>query len=461
MKIVTSEIAQPTISQKLFPVDLSQTTMEERKNNLLTKMKEHQLDTIFIYADREHGSNFEYLTGFIPRFEEACLVVHSNGSAFLLLGNENTKMGSYSRIAAEVIHVPYFSLPNQPMEDDAPFTSYLVQAGIHEDSRLGLIGWKNFTTAYQDNRSLFDLPHFIVSGLEKLVASPAQLMNYADLLIGPSDGLRTVNNANEIAHYEYGAALAGQCILTTLNRIKLGKTELDLAETLAASGQPHSVTTICATGDRFTNAVLYPRNKQVQLGDTFSLTTGYKGGLSSRAAYVAQSPKDLPAAVQDYEEKIAQPYYQAFVTWLETIRIGMTGKELFDTIQTILPKENYHWELNPGHFTADEEWMASPFCEGSTSILKSGQLFQIDIIPKVKGYGGVSCEDGIVLADNELRAEIQKEYPEMWERFSKRRDYIINELNIQLSEDILPLNDIVAYYRPFLLNQNLAFSVKK
>lgn len=460
MKVITKAVSAPTLSDNMIPVDLTDETIKARIAKLITAMQNHHLDTVIIYADREHGANFEYFTGFVPRFEEACLIIHIDGKAYLMLGNENTKMGNYSRINAQVIHVPYFSLPNQPMEDDAPFTHYLTLAGIQPKNQIGIIGWKYFTTKFQDHRTLFDVPYFIVSALAEIVTNKSQLKNYADILIAPESGIRTVNNANEIAHYEYGATLAGMCVLNTLNSIELGKTELELANNLSINGQPHNVTTICATGARFTNATLYPRNKKVTLSDTFSITTGYKGGLSSRAAYIAKSADDLPTESQDYEQKLAHPYYKAVATWLSSIRIGMSGAELYQKIEHVLPKSQYHWELNPGHFTADEEWLSSPIDKNSSCLLKSGQLFQIDIIPRIKGYGGVGCEDGIALADLALRKEIEHHYPELWRRFVKRRQYIIEVLNIPLSEDVLPMNDIVAYYRPYLLNKQMVFAIE-
>ncbi len=48
-------------------------------------MHQHGYDTLIVYADKEHGGNFEYLTGFIPRFEEALLVLHREGEAVLVL----------------------------------------------------------------------------------------------------------------------------------------------------------------------------------------------------------------------------------------------------------------------------------------------------------------------------------------------------------------------------------------
>lgn len=452
MKLTTKKIQSPILSEILIPVDLTTETMSQRHEAFLSKMQENKLDAVVIYADREHGANFEYFTGFVPRFEEACLVIHQSGENYLLLGNENTKMGQHSRIKATVIHVPFFSLPNQPMEDDQKLSAYFAAAQL-ENKNIGVIGWKMFSSQVENNRQLFDLPQFIFQGLLAVVNKAE---NFADLLLAPTAGLRTVNNANEIAHYEFGAALAGKCLLETLNQVALEKTELEIATSLSAFGQQHNVTTICASGQRFTNATLYPRNKKVQLGETFSVTTSYKGGLSSRAAYVASEKNQLPQEAQGYQEKVVYPYYQAVVTWLENIKLGMTGAEMYQLIEEVLPQKDYHWELNPGHFVADEEWLSSPFSATSETQLKSGMLLQIDIIPKVPGFAGVGCEDGICLADDALQETLKKNYPETWARFEKRKTYLMNQLNINLPKEVLPMSDTVAYYRPFLLDQTTA-----
>ena len=40
---------------------------EERKQKILTRMHKLHLDKLVIYGDVEHGSNFEYLVGFLYR----------------------------------------------------------------------------------------------------------------------------------------------------------------------------------------------------------------------------------------------------------------------------------------------------------------------------------------------------------------------------------------------------------
>lgn len=454
--IKLKEVEAPKPEEGLIPVMLSDETMQNRKARLLESMQKDGFDAVVVYADLEHGSNFEYLCGFLPRFEEALLILHANGKAFMVLGNENLNKAGKARIEAVPIHMPHFSLPNQPMQTEKSVAQILASCELEDADKIGLIGWKNFTSHVEDNHLLFDLPYFLVEAL-KTVCGKAQFTNAAYLLIG-ENGVRTTNNANEFAHYEYGAALAGNCILKTMDRLKVGKTEMEMAETLAADGQRHSVVTIMATGARFEKANLYPGNKQIQCGDKISITTGFKGGLQSRAGYAVECAEQLPEKEQDYLKAVAIPYFQAVKTWLETIKIGINGNDLYEAVEAVLPKEDYGWTLNPGHLCADEEWMSSPIYPQSEETLQSGMLFQIDIIPSVNGYGGVSCESGILLADEQLRKAIAKEYPAVWERIVKRRAYMQEVLGIRIQEDVLPTSMATAYLRPYLLKKEMALA---
>ena len=452
--IKLKEIEAPKPEEGLIPVMLSDETMQNRKARLLENMQKDGFDAVVVYADLEHGSNFEYLCGFLPRFEEALLILHANGKAFMVLGNEKLNKAGKARIEAVPIHMPHFSLPNQPMQTEKSVAQILASCELEKAEKIGLIGWKNFTSQVEDNHLLFDLPYFLVEAL-KTLCQKAQFTNAAYLLIG-ENGVRTTNNANEFAHYEYGAALAGNCILKTMDRLEVGKTEMEMAETLAADGQRHSVVTIMATGARFEKANLYPGNKQIQCGDKISITTGFKGGRQSRAGYAVECAEQLPEKEQEYLTAVAIPYFQAVKVWLETIKIGINGNDLYEAIEAVLPKKAYGWTLNPGHLCADEEWMSSPIYPQSKEALQSGMLFQIDIIPSVNGYGGVSCESGILLADEALRKEIAREYPAVWERIVKRRAYMQEVLGIHIHEDVLPTSMATAYLRPYLLKKEMA-----
>ena len=433
------------------PVMISDKTIEQRKEKLLYKMREKNIDALIVYSDLEHGSNFEYLVGFLPRFEEALLVLHCDGRAYLILGNENLNKASKARIECTAIHMPHFSLPNQPMETDLTIQQILEKSDIKKCGKIGVVGWKNFTST-EDNEHLFDLPYYLIDAIKEL-CNQSEIINSIDLFIGDS-GVRTTNNANEFAHYEFGASLAGDGMMKAIESLEVGKREIDIASNLEMYGQKRSVITIAATGERFEKANIYPTNKCLKLGDKISLTVGYKGGLQSVAGYLVHNESELGEGTKEYIDVIAKPYFNAIKTWLENIKIGMAGSEIYECIEKALPSKKYGWYLNPGHLCADEEWLSSPIYKNSKEIIKSGMLFQLDIIPSIKGYGGISCESGVFLADEELRKQIKNEYPDLYERVLARQKYMRDVQGIKISGEILPTSNLVAVCRPYLLNKN-------
>ncbi|PIF21938.1 M24 family metallopeptidase [Candidatus Pantoea floridensis] len=460
MAIKFGPLTAPVKFSDVEPVSLSDDTLLKRKNTLLAGMKRQGFDSLVIYADKEHGSNFEYLTGFIPRFEEGLLLLDQSGRCTLVLGNENLKLARFSRVAASLVHTPFFSLPNQPMENEVPLEQLFADAGLNNSNKVGLVGWKMFTPAAGNGHTLFDLPYFIVDAIKRTLKDDAVLENAVHLFIG-DNGARTTCNANEIAHYEYGANLASNCMLDALNAIEVGVRETELGALLSGEGQAHTVVTIAATGSRFANANLYPTYKKIQRGDPLSLTTGFKGGLSSRSGFVIAEASELPQSQSDYLDRIAKPYFGAVVAWLENIRVGTRGGMLYDLIEQVLPKQHFGWHLNPGHLVADEEWMSSPIYPRSVEVLKSGMMLQIDIIPAVAGYSGASAEECVALADAALQMEIRHAYPALWQRIETRRRYLREVIGIQLSADVLPLSNSVAYLRPFFLAKHQALSVER
>lgn len=454
-QIELREVNKPKKDNEPVIYQLSDETMKERKNKVLKLMKAEDIDTLIVYCDLEHGANFSYLTGFVTRFEESLLVLHQTGQAFLVLGNENTKMVNHSRIEADLLHCPHFSLPDQPMDGERTLQDIFLDAGLKSSSKVGTVGWKMFTSSFEQNEQIFDIPSYIVNAVKEIVTEGV-IANRTDLFIHADYGARSQNNENEISFYEFGSSLASDCVLEAIDSIEIGKTEMEIADHLVKYGQPTNVVPIAATGERFENGYVYPRNKQVSIGDKMSITTGFKGGLASRSGYAVNSAEDLPADQKDYLDKAAIPYFKAVVAWLENIKIGMKGSELYSIVNSVLPKEIYKWHLNPGHLTSDDEWMSSPVKKDSNIQLKSGMILQVDIIPSIAGYAGTSCENGIALADEALQAKIREHYPNVWQRFESRRKYIREELNIALPDCVLPMSSGVAYYTPYLLANNKA-----
>lgn len=419
-------------------------------------MQKQGITSLIIYADKEHGSNFEYLVGFIPRFEEAILVLNVDKMSTLILGNENYNKAEYSRIKSVSKKCSLFSLPNQPMESTETLEDLFAEIDIDTSGLVGLVGWK----LIPGMKKQFDIPEFVVQSLVSVI-NREKLVNATDLFIDPKYGARITNNANEIAHYEYGASLASDAVLAAMNILEINQSELTIGETLTKQGQYNSVVTISAFGQRFVNGNLYPTHNYLQKGDKVALTTGYRGGLSSRSGYAVEDISKLEEVDKNYFDEVVVPYFDAYYYWLTNIKIGENAGEFYKKFEEYYPQQKYGWELCPGHLTAEEEWMSSPFYKTSDATVQSGMIFQIDFIPSQVGHNGVSAESTLALADKKLRNEIKEQYPDLWERIEKRRKYIYDELNIQLPVEVLPLTSTLGYYRPFLLNQEYSLYIDK
>lgn len=457
MDIIMKKVRPPQADNSGKPVILSDKTYEERLNKVLKNMEDFGISSLVIYADKEHGSNFEYLTGFIPRFEEALQIINKDGTSILMLGNENYNKTKFARVKSQGVKVPLFSLPNQPMGDFKAFGEYLKEVEIDDSAKIGFVDWKLLSPEFTENTLISAVPHFVIESFAGIFGKD-KLVNATHLYMDPGYGARATNNAEEIARYEYGASLASDALLSAYDGLKEGVSELEIGNFLNRDGQYQSVVTIAAFGDRFVDANIYPTEKTLAENDKVSLTVAYKGGLSSRAGYAAKDYESLEKIDLGYLEDVVIPYFKAYNFWLENVRIGKIGGEFYDEFNKFYPQEKYGWELNPGHLTADEEWLSSPFYKGSDRKVQSGMIFQVDFIPNQKGHQGVSAESTVAIADEILRAEIKENQPELWARIENRRKYLREELNIDLDESLLPMASTLAYYRPFMMDGEVAIA---
>ena len=63
--------------------------------------------------------------------------------------------------------------------------------------------------------------------------------------------------------------------------------------------------------------------------------------------------------------------------------------------------------------------------------------------------------------NNLTQKELAEKYPQLWKRFQARREYIINEYNIHLGKNVLPMTSTLVYLRPFLLNKQKAMKMNR
>jgi hypothetical protein len=449
------QIALPDFGQPESMPELPATLYAERLARVRERMERHLHDRLVIYADREHSANLAWLTGFDPRFEEALLIVGATGEPALLVGNECWGMAGAAPLPVQRHLFQDFSLPGQPRQRSRPLADILAGEGIGPGARVGLVGWKSYS---RPERS--DLPAYVVDELRALTGATGSVVNATELFIDPADGLRVINEVEQLAYLEWAACHTSEGVKRLLLGLRPGMTEHQAVALLGWNGTPLSCHLMLTAGPRAKLGLLSPSDRPIERGDPFTTAFGIWGALSCRAGYVVSDAAELPRAIADYVERLASPYFEAVVEWYGALHVGQTGGALDEIINRRLGDPFFGIFLNPGHQIGLDEWVNSPIWPGSTVELRSGMALQVDIIPATgTDYFTTNIEDGIALADATLRAEFEHRYPAAWARVAARRQFMADALGIALHPDVLPLSNIPAYLPPFILAPDRVLTV--
>jgi len=319
---------------------------------------------------------------------------------------------------------------------------------------VGVIGWKTY-----DRRDLIDLPAFIVDELRGLTGPTGVVENAVDLLIDAGEGLRVINEVEQLAMLEAAACQTSNGVRRLLAGLRPGMTEREAVRLLEWDGAPLSCHLMLTAGPRATLGLLSPGDRPIEHGDRFTVAFGIWGALNCRAGFVVEDAGGLPPAIDDYVEVLVRPYFEAVAEWYGALHVGQTGGALFEIVERHLGDPFFGIFLNPGHQIGLDEWVNSPIARGSTIQLRSGMAFQVDIIPATgTDYFTTNIEDGVAIADEDLRAAFAAAYPGAWARIEARRRFMAGSLGIDLHPDVLPLSNLPAYLPPFLLRPDMAMT---
>jgi Xaa-Pro aminopeptidase len=427
----------------------------------LARLRERAEDAgyqrVVVYADREHSANVAFLTGFDPRFEEAVLIVGPDGDPAVLVGNECWGMAGAAPLPMRRHRFQDLSLPSQPRDRSMPLADILAEEGIGAGSRVGIIGWKTYARSEQS-----DAPAYLVDALRDAVGPGGSVENATGMLIDAADGLRVINEPEQLAAMEWAACQTSAGVLRLLRSLQPGTTEREAVALLGWNGWPLSCHLMLTAGPRAALGLLSPGDRPIQHGDPFTVAFGIWGALNCRAGFVVESAGQLPHEIGDYAERLVAPYFAAVAEWYAALRIGLTGGALHEIVARRLGDPFFGIFLNPGHQIHLDEWVNSPIAQDSTVELRSGMAFQVDIIPATgTPYFTTNIEDGIALADGALRDRLAEQFPDAWLRIQARRDFMATALGIELHPDVLPFSNIPAWLPPFLLGAERAMVVAR
>ena len=417
-------------------------------------------DAIVVYADREHSANLSFFCSFDPRFEEALLIVTRDGRS-LVVANEGLSLTTLLPIELEILHCPSLGLMGQERSQGLRLVDALRKAGVGSAERVAMVGWKYFEPDEWSTPTVpMAAPAFLVDAIRDLIGAE-ELVDATEAVMNPRDGLRSVSTADQIASFEWAAARASRSVFSIVQVVAPGMSERTAVKAMDYGGDPLSAHVMFASGPEVAIGLRSPTDRRLELGDAATTAVGFWGGLCCRAGLIDEARPTMRGHAAEYLERLAVPYWRAIVNWYETVALGTTGGEIDRTIRDSLEDEDFGPALNPGHLTHLDEWVHTPIRPNSLEPIRSGMCIQCDIIPdRARPGWAANCEDTLVVADPDLRGDIERRHPELWSRIGARRAFMLDTLGIAIADEILPLSAAPAYFAPFWLSPGDALVVR-
>lgn len=461
-KATVAEINWPEFGIGERPANISLKEFRDRIVMVQSAMKKRGYSHLLIYGDREHFANLTWTCNIDPRFEEALLIVRLDAKPLILVGNEcegylpHSPLYESGDMRAE-LYQP-FSLLNQGRDKSRTLKEIFQDEAIDETSKVGLVGWKYFSESEEpEGRHAIDIPSFITDAARN-IAGYEMVENATDIFMHPGYGFRTIVSVDEIAIFEHSNIKTSEAVKRMIFGLRDGMVDHEVAKFIEWDGEPLGCHPTMASGDL--PGLSGPQGRIINKGDPFSFNVCYWGSNICRSGWVVEGPGDLPVKARDYIDEFAGPYFEAMADWFSKMSIGTIGGTLHDAIYDKLPFDKFGIFLNAGHLIHLDEWVSSPIYENSDLKIRSGMMFQVDVIPSSPVFGSTRMEDGIVIADKDLQGKLKEKHPECYDRCMKRRDFMIKTLGFDLPDEILPLSNIPAIVPPWFLRPNQIFTLK-
>jgi hypothetical protein len=447
------ELARVALPDFGVPLERPAISGDEYEKRLADFRAASDCEWLVVYGDREHFANLTFLTGFDPRFEEALLVLSATGDRHLIVGNEGMGYVKLLSLRFDVVLCQSLSLMGQDRSSSPSLSQCLREIGIGSGTSVGVAGWKYLAPEeWGLAGSGIAAPAFLVDALRDLVADAHAVEDVTAILMDPLVGLRARNSADQAAAFEWASARASRAVMRIVAAAVPGISELEAVSAMGYAGEPLAAHLMFASGDDDIVGLRSPTARVLQEEDAVTTAVSYWGGLTCRAGVLRAEPDD------DFSQTLGSPYFRAIATWYETLRLGISGGDLFAAIDDVLSDTSFRPLVNPGHLIHLDEWVHSPIVPEGKGEIAAGMALQCDIIPSPAGTGrALNCEDGVVVADAALRNAIARRHPEVWNRMVARQRFMRDSLGIDIADEVLPLSSCPAYLAPFWLDSSCVY----
>lgn len=453
-RIPALELSLPTV-RPVVPVD----DYVARLAAARSAIRARGLDVLVVFGDREQSGDLHFLTGVDPRFEEAILLLDSDGGRAIVLGNENQAVGPDVSLGITQVLFQELSPQGQFRNQPIQLAQILASFGIGAGTQVGVAGGKTLSAGYiADPSTSFSVPSYLVDALREL-AGYSSVRNAVDIFLDPADGLRTAVTVHQLAECEYAGTVVSASVNKVVRSLAPGVVAWQAADSLFTYGLERSVHDMVNFGIKTARGLSSPSDQVAQLGDAYQVAQGIRGGLTCRSGAIAFDENDLAPEIREYYPTLISAYFDSLVAWYEALSLDTTAGAVYAAADAARVESLFTFALNPGHLLDFEEWSASPFVPGDTTQLRSGMVLQGDIIPSGTGpHAGVNIEDGLALADKVLRETFATAYPEAWGRVQARRAYVTDTLGVHLDESVLLFSNTPLWQPPFSLDPTRALT---
>jgi Xaa-Pro aminopeptidase len=407
-------------------------------------------DWVVVYGDREHSADLTFLTNFDPRFEEAILVLGPTNA--FIVGNEGVGYVSMLGPKLEVHLSQSLGLMGQDRTQFPRLSAVLRTIGLSAGQRVGVVGWKYLEPVEQDDNEPAYVPAMLLRAIRAACTGDVIIRDVTYCMTHPTHGLRSNNDAAQIAVFAWGAQRAAMSVDRIVRGARAGMSEHQAAALMQYEGDPMSCHMMMSGSQTYVVGLRSPSTRVLQIRDAVTTAVGFRGGLCCRAGVLAATVD------ASYLDTYVAPYMRTQKAWYEALQVGVSGGDIHAIVMQSLAGAPFTPALNPGHLGSVDEWCHTPIRPGSADPIRSGMLIQCDIIPSQTPAGtALNCEDTVAIADAPLRAAIAAQDPELWNVIQARRDYLRDAIGITLAAEVLPLSLANARYAPGWLQPDVVW----
>lgn len=393
---------------------ISKEEFNERLERIRAKMREADVQAIFIYGDEFRKENLRYVSNYWPIFDRGAFLAGLEGEPVMLTAPESKAVAEELCCWSDLRNVP--DICSGYVEDtiDYPFANYYSFAQIADElrkkgrfERMGIVG-------------MDAMPHDLYEAVEK--GFGAELIGMDKVLYQ----MREVKSPDECACMREAGRIAQAGIEALLHTDLIGKSETEAAGIAEAAarraGAEAIVFTLCSSGAR-TNFVV-PRastDKIIEDGDMVAI-----GIAAMYQGYTATC--QIPFAVGNYSKaswKIIDALIRAWKRAMPELKPGNPMKNLVTAVRDQFRKEGLEaYDLYPPMHGSGLSEAENPYPdENTTKVFAPGMCFNTDI--SLFGAEGDSnrIEGGYVVTEEgyESLTPLVDEYCETWLRTQTER----------------------------------------